>query len=295
MISCKMLTALQTTAFFETAAQMGVSHRTRMHLQDEGIVDPEDLRDFVLDSSWDQIVGNCKRPGQIMAGVPAVLTNQAAFLLPAKALMRLQTAARVIDYYLKTDRPLLAANLAWDRLRNFKEEMEMIDQMKKDNSNLELPVISKTLSIVKFLEAYNNYLSDYIGVSGAPLSWIVRTDAAVNATAPPLEALQPYSTLHGSVAQEMVNRLPHIGAIYNADNATVYSQLVTATLGTQYAPTISTFRRQKKGREALDALESQFAGPDYWDNQVKIYEVILRDNTWHGRSGMTMQAFVTRH
>ena len=89
MINCKMLTALQTTAFFETAAQMGVSHRTRMHLQDEGIVDPEDLRDFVLDSSWDQIVGNCKRPGQIMAGVPAALTNQAAFLLPAKALMRL--------------------------------------------------------------------------------------------------------------------------------------------------------------------------------------------------------------
>ena len=84
----------------------------------------------------------------------------------------------------------------------------MIDQMKKDNSNLELPVISKTLSIVKFLEAYNNYLSDYIGVSGAPLSWIARPDAAVNMTVPDLEALQPHSTLHGSVAQEMVNRLP---------------------------------------------------------------------------------------
>ena len=100
-----MLTVLQTTAFFESAAQMGLSNRTRLHLQDEGIVDVEDLRDFILNSSWDQIVSNCKKPGQIMAGNPAVLTNQAAFQLPAKALMRLQTAARVIDYYIKTDRP----------------------------------------------------------------------------------------------------------------------------------------------------------------------------------------------
>ena len=69
------LTMLQKTAFFEEAAQMGLSHRTRLHLQDEGIDDVEDLRDFVLTSSWDQIVNNCKRPGQIMAGVPAVLTN----------------------------------------------------------------------------------------------------------------------------------------------------------------------------------------------------------------------------
>ena len=139
-----MLIALQTAAFFESAAQMGLFNRTRLHLQDEGIVDVDDLRNFVLDSSWDQIVGNCKRPGQIMVGAApnAVLTSQAAFQLPAKALMRLKTASRVIDYYLKTDHPLTAVNLAWDRLRNFKEEMEMIDQMKKDNSNLELPVIS---------------------------------------------------------------------------------------------------------------------------------------------------------
>ena len=116
--------------FFEDADQMGLSNRTRVHLQDEGIVEVDDLRDFVLGSSWDQVKENCKRPGQIMMEVApnAVLTNQAAFQLHAKTLMRLKIGARVVDYYLKTDHPLLATHMLWDRLRNFQIEMEIIDK-----------------------------------------------------------------------------------------------------------------------------------------------------------------------
>ena len=36
----------QVTAFFEDNDQMGLSHRTRMHIQSEGIVRPKDLIDL---------------------------------------------------------------------------------------------------------------------------------------------------------------------------------------------------------------------------------------------------------
>ena len=80
-----------------------------------------------------------------MVGVApnAVLTNQAACQLPAKTLVRFKIEARVVDYYLKTGRPLLAQNMLWDRLCNFQIEMEMIDEKKKDNSSLELPLSAK--------------------------------------------------------------------------------------------------------------------------------------------------------
>ncbi len=42
-----VLTAAQLTAFFEDPAQMGLSNRTRVYLQSEGITDPDNLIDFV--------------------------------------------------------------------------------------------------------------------------------------------------------------------------------------------------------------------------------------------------------
>jgi len=58
---------------------------------------------------------------------------------------------------------------------------------------------------------------------------------AVPGVASALEADQPFSTLHGSVSGEMVKRMSHAHPLYRPDNATGYAQLVTATLGTQYA------------------------------------------------------------
>ena len=45
-----VLTAAQTTAFFEDAAQMGIPHTTVIQLQAEGITTVDDLADFDKDS-----------------------------------------------------------------------------------------------------------------------------------------------------------------------------------------------------------------------------------------------------
>ena len=72
-----VLTAGQLTLFFEDANQMGLSNRTRLHLQSEGMTTPNDLIDFVKTEDWTPILDNCRRPPQIPGqGANAALANQ---------------------------------------------------------------------------------------------------------------------------------------------------------------------------------------------------------------------------
>ncbi len=78
-----VFTALQITAFFEDAGQMGLSNRTRVYLQGKGITTPNNLVEFLDDNIWDQILKNCRSPPQVL-NADGDLVDQQAFLLPAK-------------------------------------------------------------------------------------------------------------------------------------------------------------------------------------------------------------------
>ena len=291
-----VLTGGQLTAFFEDANQMGLSNRTRMHLQTEGITTPDDLVDFVSKDSWTPILDNCRRPPQVPgAGAGAALVVQQAFHLPAKSLIRLKVAARVVLYYERTNRPLTAQGMLWIRLNTFKVEWESLKEQKDSNNEGSLPIISNKLSIANFFGAYETFVSNFIGQSGCPLSWIYRTTVAVPGAAPALAVDQPFSEAHGSVSEEMVQRMPHSHPLYRPDNATGYAQLVTATLGTQYASTIAPFKRTKDGRAALFALKAQFAGAAHWDREVKTMTDFINNLRWTGTTAFTLHALLAKH
>ena len=57
-----VLTAAQTTAFFEYNDQMGIPHETMVQLQHEGIQSVADLADFDKDS-LQQLADNLRKPG----------------------------------------------------------------------------------------------------------------------------------------------------------------------------------------------------------------------------------------
>ena len=107
-----------------------------------------------------------------------------------------------------------------------------------------------------WFEAYDTFCDDYVGQSGAPFSLVSRPLVAVPVIAPTLAADQPFSLNWGLVAQELVHRLSYTSAGYCADNKTMFSQLVTATLGILYVSTIVSFKRTKDGRGALAALNA---------------------------------------
>ena len=290
------LTGAQITAFFENADQMGLSNRTRVYLQGQGIDSPDDLADFVKKSAWDQLLENCKRPPQIQNNaVPPVLVNDAAYQFPAKSLLRMKVAALAVQYYSRTGRALTAQSIMWSRLSNFQIEYDSIQETKDSNDKSGLPVISKQLTISKWFEAYETYVDEYIGQADCPLGWIYRESVAVAAVVPPLERDQPYSTEHGSVAEELVHRMSHDHALFRPDNATGYAQLVTATLGTQYASTIAPYKRTKNGRAAFIALKAQYSGPAHWDKEVSLMNDFLLNSVWTGTTAFTLHGFLAKH
>ena len=106
-----VFTAGQQTLFFEDAAQMGLSNRTRLQLQTEGIVDVADLAEWKSDE-WDAFVSNCRSPPRIPDPANAAnLIHQQAFAVPVRSLQRLKIASGLVRHYRDTARPLSAAKM----------------------------------------------------------------------------------------------------------------------------------------------------------------------------------------
>ena len=88
-----------------------------------------------------------------------------------------------------------------------------------------VPNISKALPIIKWAEAFQDFLARVVHVQAIPLSYVIRADADVPAATPALAAGQPHSTEHGSVKDELVSRASHTHALFRDDNVTVYHHL----------------------------------------------------------------------
>ena len=93
----------------------------------------------------------------------------------------------------------------------------------------------------------------------------------------------PYSEQHGSLEDELIARASHTHALYKSDNRDVH-QLVESAIRDNgaYAATIAPFARTKNGRDAAMAMESQHAGKDVWDDNIKNAKDFLQNRKWSG-------------
>ena len=67
----------------------------------------------------------------------------------------------------------------------------------------------KTLPIMKWTEAFQDYLHRVIGVRVILLAYIICADSGVPMLAPPLAPNQPHSEAHGSIEYKLVERASH--------------------------------------------------------------------------------------
>ena len=86
-------------------------------------------------------------------------------------------------------------------MRNFNEQWKALEE-RKENENPDVPKITKALPVIKWTEAFTDYLSRAIGVRMIPLAYVIRPKADVPVAAPVLAAGEPYSLEHGSVEQK---------------------------------------------------------------------------------------------
>ena len=148
-----VLTAAQTTAFFENNEQMGILHETMVQLQHEGIQPVADLADFDKDS-LQQLADNLRKsggripdPNPNAAAGPTIPTP--AFTHGAKSQKRLAVACNLIRYYQTVGRDLIAANIQWNQvMSNFEIQWNALKE-RKDEDDPGVPKIMKALPILK--------------------------------------------------------------------------------------------------------------------------------------------------
>ena len=186
-----VLTVAQTTAFFSDNAQMGIPAATVTQMADEGIRSVDDLLDFDKDTI-DQMANNLRRPP---GGVNA-------FAFGARSQKRLLAATKLVRFYDTIGRPLTQDNIQWTPvMQNFEEQWKALED-RKEEGDPDTPLISKSLPIIKWTEAFKNHLTRCIGVRHCPLLYVVRENANVLAPCPALEPSQPYSQEHGFIEED---------------------------------------------------------------------------------------------
>ena len=294
-----VLTAAQTTAFFEQDAQMGIPHDTVVQLALEGITSVADLADFDK-ASLQQLADNLRRPGgRVPDPNPAAAAGATIptppFVFGAKSQKRLQVACDLVRFYQTVGRDMTAANMQWTHtMKNFEIQWKAL-KARKDDDTPDVPKITKALPIIKWTEAFQDFTNRVIGTRTIPLFYVIRGEVNVPGAAPALATNQPHSTEHGSVEAELIARASHAHALYRDDNSTVYHHLEEATRGTPYAASIKPFQRRKDGRGAWLALTSQYAGDDKWEAEIKKQEQLLHTRVWKGQSNFSLEHFISQH
>ena len=241
-----VLTATQRTVFFEHADQMGIPHVTMVQLQTEGIILVSNLADFNKDS-LQQLVDNLRCPGGCIpdpnpAAQPGSTIPTPPFVFGAMSQRRIAVACDLVNYYRTVGRDLAAANLQWNTMmKNFNIQWTALKEKKGEDSP-DTPKISKALPVIKWTEAFQDFLNRKIGNQNIPLAYIIRDEPNPPAAAPPLAPGQPHSIEHGSVEAELIARASHTHALFHNDNSDLYFLLKEATWSTPYAASIKPFQ-----------------------------------------------------
>jgi len=278
---------------------MAIPHNTRVQLQSEGMTDPGDLVDFT-EESMAVISQNLRRPG---GRIPDPDPNAAAgatiptppFILGAKSQMRLIAACDLMRYYETVGRSLSVTNIKWNPvIRNFQDQWKALKSRRKDEE-VKVPKIGKALPVMKWSEAFTDFLHRVVGIRMIPLAYVVRENVATARPLPPLAQDSPHSEDHGSIEEEMVEFASHTHWLFRNDSSSVYYHLEEAVRSTSYASSIKPYQRKKDGRGAWLAIVSQYAGKDKWDSEIKKQDDFLHSSQWKGQNNFTLGMLVTQH
>ena len=172
-----VLTAVQTTAFFQSPDQMGLPHKTIMQMQQEGIQTVADLADFEK-QSLQQLADNLRKPGGRIPdpnpnAAPGATIPMPAFTYGAKSQKRLTVACDLVRFYQTVGRDLTATNIQWNQvMSNFEIQWKTLKD-RRDEDDSDVPKITKALPIIKWTEAFQDFLNRVIGARMIPLAYVI--------------------------------------------------------------------------------------------------------------------------
>ena len=234
---------------------MGLTNNTRIWLQGEGVTDVMDMLYFD-DDLWDSVYQKALKPRWFTAS-DGTVTQAAPPEFSAMSLKKLKIATRGVKYYTAVGRALSAASMKFDPiLKELDQQLKILDDLKSDGALDKVPKQNKNLKFLDWLEAFNIFLGEQVGATEppAPLTYIIRENPIVVANPPPLATNHPYSTEHGSVGNELVQRMSHTHSLFSQDSKSVYLAIEAGLRSTQYHSAIKPFEKNYNGRDAYLAI-----------------------------------------
>jgi hypothetical protein len=290
--------AAALTLFFEDANSMGLSNRTCLQLTHKGIAVPDNFKEFNKEG-LSTIFSNLYNPPKVLvAGAAAIAVGQLreipAFEVSAKSKMRLKGAMLIVKFYDNVGHPLDPDNMSWIINKHFLEQWKALMECKKADHGAP-PKLTKNQAVHKWVDLFILYLSQTVGVRNAPLDYIVKAIAAVNATPPTCQLGDPHSVKTGSIDGDLTAHMPHKHSLYKVDNGAVFYMIKSTVRGHNVAATIAPLRLARDGRGALLALQSQHAGKAIYDQLVKEAENVLKNQQWSGTTSATLSQHMGLH
>ena len=165
-----VLTAAHTTAFFESPDQMGIPHATMVQMQQEGIQLVADLADFEK-QSLQQLADNSRKAGGRVPDPDPNATLGATIPMPAFTYGA--KACDLVRFYQTVGRDLTAANIHWNQvMSNFEIQWKALKD-RKDEDDPDVPKITKALPIIKWTEAFQDFLNRVIGARMIPMPYVI--------------------------------------------------------------------------------------------------------------------------
>jgi hypothetical protein len=209
---------------------------------------------------------------------------------------RLIIAMHAAKYYTSIRRTMSPASMHYTNvLANFKIEWEDYESLIKQDEP-SIPAVDdkdNDRKIIKWIPIFLDCTSRTYGSRG-PLAYVLREEDTVPDEADDPLLLQAYYGQSGSLIEELIARLPHEGAIFKNDNATVYMMIEKSVRGTSVESTVKGFSRRKDGRGAYFALISNHAGDTKYRSIMKKKMNFLQNQTWNGRS-YQLENHITNH
>ena len=271
-------------------------------IQAEGLNTVSDFADFdkedieTLCSSVRKPGGVIPNPNAGVAGQPATIPNP-GHSIPAICEKRLILAAFTARIYKSIGRPINQTTLNRGRLKQFEAHRLLIEE---HDDPEKLPVVSKTMGIVKAMDMVPSNLQERLGITKVALSYVIRKDA----TPRPLPAQEnsasnpDSATAEGfeTIMDELIEFTPHSGLSYAEDNAKVFQLLQDMVGGTSFEASIKSHQRSRNGREAYLALCMHNMGSSKWDKIVEDAENYVMKREWNGRNQrFTLRSHIAKH
>ena len=203
------ITNAQIVSFFENEVDLGIPTATRILLENEGIASIDNLAEFYKDDV-EGITSTFRRMNPV---VP----------FSAKCRKRLIEACELIRFYQTINRDISPGCIHWVAIKNFTQQWKSLKERKEETPDA--PKITKELGILRWSEAFQDFLNRMIGLRMAPLAYVTRELVAEGGPRPAVVNNCPHSSEYLSVEGDLVAYATHAHPLYKDDNVKVYFYL----------------------------------------------------------------------